>query len=46
MCSIISNMSGIIFKRKIYKKFLEWKEQNEKYALLVQGARRPYITVI
>lgn len=40
MCSIISNMSGIIFKRKIYKKFLEWKEQNGKYALLVQGARR------
>ena len=32
---------GIYFKRKIYKKLLEWKENsNGKTALLIEGARR------
>ena len=31
----------MIFKRKIYSKFLAWKaESGEKKALLVEGARR------
>ena len=30
----------MIFKRKIYKKFLEWKRMGGQKALLVEGARR------
>lgn len=34
-------MSDRIFKRKIYQKLLEWKEQdNGSTALLIEGARR------
>lgn len=30
-----------VFKRKIYQKLLEWKEQeSNKTALLIEGARR------
>ena len=38
---MISEVIEMIFKRKIYDKFLEWKnETNGKKALLVEGARR------
>ena len=30
----------MIFKRKIYKKFLDWKKMGGQKALLVEGARR------
>ena len=34
-------MSERIFKRKIYSKILEWKQENDgASALLVEGARR------
>ena len=34
-------MGNPVFRRKIYKEILEWKEErSEKYALLIKGARR------
>ena len=34
-------MEQPVFKRKIYKEILEWKEKrSDKYALLIKGARR------
>ena len=34
-------MENTVFKRKIYKELLEWKEnRSEKAALLIKGARR------
>ena len=34
-------MRNPVFRRKIYKEILEWKEErSEKYALLIKGARR------
>ena len=34
-------MGTTVFKRKIYNKILEWKNnRSDKYALLVRGARR------
>ena len=30
----------MIFRRKIYKKFLEWKRADGQKALLIEGARR------
>ena len=34
-------MENPVFRRKIYKEILEWKEErSEKYALLIKGARR------
>ena len=34
-------MDKPVFKRKIYDKILEWKEnRSNKYALLIKGARR------
>lgn len=34
-------MKNTIFKRKIYKELLDWKEKySNKYALLIKGARR------
>lgn len=33
-------MGNPVFRRKIYKEILEWKEErSEKYALLIKGAR-------
>lgn len=38
---ILYNKKMLVFKRKIYSKFLEWKNDSEgKNALLIQGARR------
>lgn len=35
------NMKDLVFKRKIYQKFLQWKQESQgKTALLVEGARR------
>ena len=34
-------MKKPVFKRKIYKEILEWKnKRSDKYALLIKGARR------
>lgn len=39
--SIVSEVIPMLFKRKIYSKFLAWKEESQgRKALLVEGARR------
>lgn len=41
MCYSICEVMHMLFKRKIYNKFLAWKQEaNGQKALLVEGARR------
>lgn len=38
--NVIKEVNAMILKRKIYDKLLDWKKNNGKTALLIEGARR------